>query len=282
MPAGMRSWVCAEAVVLSSTDTVLENVPTLKLATIKSGLPSPLTSAAFTEDGSWPPALNACWVAKLACGATPERVCVEQHRHRVDVVIRDDQIRQAVSIHIGRRHRTRDARDSESLLGRKAGYGGADGSGVEQHRDRTVAEIRDDQVRLPVPVRRARRHRRRFAATAKVCWAAKLGVVAPGAVVLSSTDTVPLPNFARDTRAGQTVAILSATAHRQRRATHRECLLGSEAGRDGTRSRRVEQHRDRAGVCFRSYDQVGLAVAIYVGSRLSNSGRCSATKTTFG
>jgi hypothetical protein len=26
---------------------------------------------------------------------------------------------------------------------------------------------------------------------AKVCWAAKLGVVAPGAVVLSSTDTVP-------------------------------------------------------------------------------------------
>src|SRR5947209_826167 len=43
--------VAPGAVVFSSTDTLL---PALKLATSRSGLPSPFTSAAATEDGPLP------------------------------------------------------------------------------------------------------------------------------------------------------------------------------------------------------------------------------------
>ena len=46
--------------VLSSTDTVPES----SFATIRSGLPSPLMSAAVTESGSLPVA-KVCWVAKV-------------------------------------------------------------------------------------------------------------------------------------------------------------------------------------------------------------------------
>ena len=52
--------VAPGTVVLSSTETVLS----LKFATIRSGLPSPLTSAAVTEKGFAP-------VAKLCCAAKP-------------------------------------------------------------------------------------------------------------------------------------------------------------------------------------------------------------------
>jgi len=47
-------------VVLSSTETELE----LKFAATKSGLPSPLRSAAATE-GDWPPVANSICPAKL-------------------------------------------------------------------------------------------------------------------------------------------------------------------------------------------------------------------------
>ena len=47
------------AVVFSSTDTVLES----KFATTRSGLPSPFTSAAVTENGALPVA-KVCWAAK--------------------------------------------------------------------------------------------------------------------------------------------------------------------------------------------------------------------------
>ncbi len=52
------------AVVLSSTETVLP----LKFATIRSGLPSPLTSAAVTAFGPLPVA-KVCWAAKLGAEA---------------------------------------------------------------------------------------------------------------------------------------------------------------------------------------------------------------------
>ena len=50
--------------------------------------------------------------------------------------------------------------------------------------------VRDEQVGLAVAVQVRRRHRDGTLPVAKVCWAAKLGLVAPGAVVFSSTDTV--------------------------------------------------------------------------------------------
>src|SRR5437879_675927 len=52
------------AVVLSSTDTVLA----IGFMTIRSGLPSPLTSAAVTKPGTLPMS-EGCWVAKLGVAA---------------------------------------------------------------------------------------------------------------------------------------------------------------------------------------------------------------------
>jgi len=56
--------VAGAGVELSSTDTVLS----LSFATIRSGLPSPLTSAAVTEDGKLPVA-KVCWAVKLGVPA---------------------------------------------------------------------------------------------------------------------------------------------------------------------------------------------------------------------
>ncbi len=66
MPVAKVCWVAKlgvvapAAVVLSSTETVSSP----SFATIRSGLPSPLTSAAVTENGTVPVA-KVCWVAKL-------------------------------------------------------------------------------------------------------------------------------------------------------------------------------------------------------------------------
>src|SRR5271169_4944975 len=63
-----RGVLAPGAVVLSSTETVL----LLKFATIRSGLPSPLISAAITENG-WLslPVAKGCWVAKLGVKLPP-------------------------------------------------------------------------------------------------------------------------------------------------------------------------------------------------------------------
>ena len=79
---------------------------------------------------------------------------------------------------------------------------------------------------------------------AKVCWVAKLGVVAPGAVVLSSTDTV-LSLEIRHDQVGLAVAVDVGRRHRVGSAARGEGLLGGEAGRGGARCGGVEQHRHR-------------------------------------
>ena len=53
--------------------------------------------------------------------------------------------------------------------------------------------VGDDEVGPAVAVHVRRRHGMGLVPVAKVCWAAKLAVVAPGAVVFSSTDTVLEP-----------------------------------------------------------------------------------------
>ena len=58
--------VAPGAVVLRSTETVLSPL----FATIRSGLPSPFTSAAVTDLGVLPVA-KGCWVAKAGVGPTP-------------------------------------------------------------------------------------------------------------------------------------------------------------------------------------------------------------------
>src|SRR5262245_3157797 len=118
--------------VLSSTDTVLEK----ELATARSGLPSPLTSATATPRGRVAVA-KVVGAAKLGAAA-PGAVVFSS----TDTVL------------------------STLLVTARSGLPSP----------LTSAAATPPRGRLPV---------------AKVFWAAKLGAAAPGAVVFSSTDTVP-------------------------------------------------------------------------------------------
>src|SRR5437870_1055082 len=124
------------AVVLSSTDTVLEN----SFATARSSLPSPFRSPTVTDTGLAPVA-KSCLVAKLGVAAP--------------------------------------------------------GSVVLSSTD-TVSELKFATARssLPSPFRSPIATDAGAVPVAKSWWAAKLGVAAPGAVVLSSTDTMPELLFA--------------------------------------------------------------------------------------
>ena len=128
-------------VPLSSTETFPAS-----LAVIKSGLPSPLTSAVVTEYGALP-APKVCWVAKLGVAA-PGTVVL----NNTEIVL--------------------------SFL---------------------LATIRSG---LPSPLRSAVVTQSGRSPVAKVCWVAKLGVAAPGVVVLSSTETVLLPAALAAIRSG--------------------------------------------------------------------------------
>ena len=170
--AGWRSWAWSApgAVVLSSTDTVLS----FAFATIRSGLPSPLTSAAVTESGALPVA-KVCWAAKLGV-AGARGGGVEQHRDRAVDRIRHDQVGLAVAVDVRRRHRVRAAARGEGLLGGEAGRDGPGRGGVEQHRHRVVAAFATIRSGLPSPLTSATVTESGRLPVAKVCWAAKLGV----------------------------------------------------------------------------------------------------------
>src|SRR5260370_445201 len=81
LPVAKVCWVAKEgvvapgAVVFNSTDTVLS----VALATTRSGLPSPLTSATATATGAMPVA-KAGWGAKEAGGAPAAAVRVRTDR----------------------------------------------------------------------------------------------------------------------------------------------------------------------------------------------------------
>ena len=116
-------------------------------------MPSPLTSAAVTETGSLPVA-KVCWVAKLGVVA-PGAVVLSS---------------------------------TDTVLSAR------------------FATIRSG---LPSPLMSAAVTESGSLPVAKVCWVAKVGVVAPGAVVLSSTDTVLPPKFAT-IRSGLPSPLISA------------------------------------------------------------------------
>src|SRR5207253_2183035 len=63
---------------------------------------------------------------------------VEQHRHGAGRIVHDGQIELAIPIHIAHRDGWRAEASGEVLFGGEAGYGGAWGGGVEQHRHRGV------------------------------------------------------------------------------------------------------------------------------------------------
>ena len=141
-----------------------------KFATIRSGLPSPLTSAAVTESGRLPVA-KVCWVAKLGVAA-PGAVVL---------------------------------------------------SSTETVSSSSFATIRSG---LPSPLTSAAVTEIGSVPVAKVCWVAKLGVVAPGAVVLSSTETV-LSSAIRHDQVGLAVAVDVRRRHRVRS----DCPWRRSAGR---------------------------------------------------
>src|SRR5260370_14190561 len=66
---------------------------------------------------------------------------------------------------------------------------------------------------------------------AKVCWAAKLGVAAPGAVVLSSTDTVPSLLFATIRSALPSPLTSAAVTEAGRLPVAKVRWAGSQGGR---------------------------------------------------
>ena len=89
------------------------------------------------------------------------------------------------------------------------------------------AVVGDDEVGLAVAVESATATERDWLPVAKVCWAAKEGVVAPGAVVFSSTDTVA-GAVVGDDEVGPAVAVDVRHRHGTGTAAGGEGLLGGE------------------------------------------------------
>ena len=164
----------------------------LKLATTRSGLPSPLTSAVATELGRCPVA-KVCWVAK-GTRVAPRRRRVQQHRHRVAVVVGDDEVGLAVAVDVRHRHGGRESPPAKVCWVAKASRGRARRRRVQQHRHRVGAVVGDDEVGLAVAVDVPDRHGDRGSARGE----GLLGGEGrrggrPGVVVFSSTDTVLAP-----------------------------------------------------------------------------------------
>src|SRR5208282_979882 len=183
--------VAGAGVVLSSTDTV----PLLGFATIRSGLPSPLTSAAVTEDGQLPTA-NVCWVAKLGVVA-PGAVLLSSTE--TVPLLEFATIRSGLPSPLTSAAVTEAGPMPTAKVCWVAKLGVVAPGAVVLSSTDTVplppfATIRSG---LPSPLTSATVTEAGQLPTAKVCGVAKLSVVAPGAVVLSSTETVPdLVSFA--------------------------------------------------------------------------------------
>ena len=122
--------------------------------------------------------------------------------------------------------------------------------GVEQHRDGVGIEVRDDQIGLAVAVQIADgdengTRSRGESPVGRHSWAWSL----PGAVVLSSTETVLPPAFAT-TRSGLPSPLRSPTVTEYGIRPVAKVLLGGKAGRGRARRGGVEQHRDGVAAMF--------------------------------
>ena len=120
---------------------------------------------------------------------------------------------------------------------------------------------------MPSPFTSADRHGGRAVPVVKVCWAAKDGLVAPGAVVFSSTDTVPEPSQSRcSRRPGRACRRRSrppiATANGIVRPWRRSAGLAKVGVL--APGAVVFSSTDTVCVVFVGDDEVGLAVAVHV------------------
>ena len=143
----------------------------------------------------------------------------------------EDDVGPAVAVQVRHHHRMGRAAGGEGLLGGEAEGGGARCRRVQQHRHacsrQSLATMRSGR---PSPFTSATTTESGALPVAKVCWAAKLGVVAPGAVVFSSTDTVlRIGTVGDDEVGGRPSPFRSDTRHRS----------GIAAGGEGLRGRRT-------------------------------------------
>ena len=176
--------VAPAAVVFSSTDTVAE----LWLATIRSGRPSPLTSATAAERGK-PPVANVCWEAKLGVPLIGASVfsttdTVLEPRFAVAMSGRPSPFTSPTTRELG------PLPVAKVCCAAKLGVVAPAA---------VVFSSTDTELELPLATARSRRPSP-FTSfntievgvlpVAKVCWGAKLGAAAPAAVVLNSTDTL--------------------------------------------------------------------------------------------
>jgi hypothetical protein len=196
LPVVKVRWVAKLGVVAPATVTLssAETVSSVEFATTRSGLPSPLRSAAVTETGLLP-AANVCWAAKLGVTA-PEAI----------VLISTETVPSLpfATIRSGLPSPLTSAAVTDcgwvpvekSWWGAKLGLvasGAVVLSSTETVESKKFVTIKSG---LPSPVRSAAVTEVGLLPVAKVFWVAKLGVAAPGAVVLSSTETVSLSSFA--------------------------------------------------------------------------------------
>ncbi len=192
------------AVVLSSTETVLSP----SFATIRSGLPSPLTSAAVTEAAA-PPTAKVCWVAKLGVVAPGAVVLssTETVSSRAFATIRSGMPSPLTSAAVTECGPLPAAKVCWVAKLAVVAPGAVVLSSTESVPSNSFATIRSG---LPSPLTSATVTEIGLLPVAKVCCVAKLGVAAPGAVVLSSTETVLSLAFAT-IRSGMPSPLMSAT-----------------------------------------------------------------------
>src|SRR5207249_3979208 len=89
--------------------------------------------------------------------------------------VRDGQIELAIKVHIAHRDGKRAGARGEVLFGGKAGYGGARGGSVEQHRHGGGGRVRDGQIELAIKVHIAHRDGKRPGARGEVLFGGKAG-----------------------------------------------------------------------------------------------------------
>src|SRR5271166_3871509 len=197
--------VAPAAVVFSSTDTV----PEYKLATMRSGRPSPFKSATATERGSTPVAKD-CWAAKLGVVAPAAVVfsstdTVPEYKLATMRSGRPSPFKSATATERGS---TPVAKVCWAAVLGVVAPAAVVFSSTDTVSEPKLATMRSD---LPSPFKSATATDSGALPVEEVGWAAKLGVVAPAAVVFSSTDTVLEPKLAT-MRSGLPSPVTSATA----------------------------------------------------------------------
>ena len=216
-----------------------------ELATMRSGLPSPLTSAAVTEYGTGARGEGLLggeggeWSRPApSCSAAPTPCCrAELATMRSGL---PSPLRSAVVTETGY------AAGGEGLLGgevRRWSRPAPSCSAAPTPCCRAV--VGDDEVGLAVAVDVRHRHGDGTLPVAKVCWAAKEGVVEPGGVVFSSTDTV-LASWLATMRSGLPSPLRSAAATETGALpVAKVCWAAKPGVTSPPEHRRVQQHRHR-------------------------------------